>query len=283
MTIALTGTSGGVGAAVLEKLGGMPILIGRDESKLAPGHEHRIAAYGDASMTAALHGVETLFFVSGRESATRLQEHLAVVEAATTAGVRRIVYLSFLGAAANSTFTLGRHHYFTEQAIRGTGLSFTFLRDSLYQDYLPFMTGADGVIRGPAGDGRLSAVTRDDVAEVAAEVLRAAGDGAHDGATYDVTGPQALTLTEIAEQLTVASGRPIRFHNETEDEAYASRAKFNAPAFEVEGWVTSYQSIAAGEMARVSGDVERVIGRPPASFAEFLAGHPESFAHLGTR
>jgi NAD(P)H dehydrogenase (quinone) len=283
MTIALTGTSGGVGAAVLSKLGGAPILIGRDASKLAAGREHRIAAYGDSAMTAALGGVDTLFFVSGRESATRLDEHLSVVDAAVEAGVQRVVYLSFLGAAPDCTFTLGRHHYFTELAIRESGLAFTFLRDSLYQDYLPFMTGADGVIRGPAGDGRLSAVARDDVAEVAAQVLRSAGDGVHDGATYDVTGPEALTLTQVAELIASASGRPVSFHNETEDEAYASRARYNAPAFEVEGWVTSYQSIGVGEMAHLSDDVERVTGRKPGTFAQFLQTHPESYAHLDAR
>ena len=282
MTIALTGSSGGIGGMVLAKLGGSPVLIGRDASKLPAGFEHREAVYGDGeAMTVALQGVNTLFFVSGRESATRLGEHLSVVESAVAAGVARIVYLSFLGAAADSTFTLGRHHYFTEEAIRATGLDFTFLRDSLYQDYLPFMTGADGVIRGPAGDGRLSAVARDDVAEVAATVLREEDAGTHAAATYDVTGPEALTLAEVAAELSLASGRPVSFHNETREEAYASRAKYNAPAFEVEGWVTSYESIAVGEMASVSGDVERVIGRAPRSFAQFLAAHPESYAHIG--
>jgi NAD(P)H dehydrogenase (quinone) len=283
MTIALTGTSGAIGAAVLAKLGGSPVLIGRDASALAAGHEHRIAAYGDgAAMTAALEGVETLFFVSGRESATRLDEHLTVVASAVSARVSRVVYLSFLGAAADSTFTLGRHHYFTEKAIRESELAFTFLRDSLYQDYLPFMTGADGVIRGPAGQGRLSAVARDDVAEVAATVLRDATSTAsiHDNVSYDVTGPEALTLDEVAALLAKASGVPVSFYDETEQEAYESRAKYNAPAFEVEGWVTSYQAIGAGEMARVSTDVERIIGRPPRTFAQFLAAHPESYAHL---
>jgi NAD(P)H dehydrogenase (quinone) len=281
MTIALTGTTGGIGGAVLQKLGSSHILVGRDASGLAAGHEHREAAYGDERMTAALDGVTTLFFVSGRESPTRLDEQLSVVDAAVAAGVKRVVYLSFLGAAPDCTFTLGRHHYFTEQAIRESGLAFTFLRDSLYQDYLPFMTGEDGVIRGPAGDGRLSAVARDDVAEVAAQVLRSAGDGVHDGVSYDVTGPEALTLAEVAALLAEASGRPVAFHDETEAEAYASRAKFNAPAFEVQGWVTSYQSVGAGEMSLVSADVERVIGRPAATLEQYLAAHPESYAHLG--
>jgi NAD(P)H dehydrogenase (quinone) len=285
MTIALTGTTGAVGAAVLAKLGfdeldpRSVVLIGRDASTLPEGFERRQATYGDGeAMTAALEGVDTLFFVSGRESATRLDEHLSVVDSATKAGIQRIVYLSFLGAAPDCTFTLGRHHWFTEQAIRESGLAFTFLRDSLYQDYLPFMTGEDGVIRGPAGDGRLSAVARDDVAEVAATIL-GAGD-AHDGVTYNVTGPEALTLTQVAAQLQDVAGVPVSFHDETEEEAYASRARFNAPAFEVEGWVTSYQSIGVGEMALVSDDVTKVIGRPARTFREFLAAHPESYAHL---
>jgi NAD(P)H dehydrogenase (quinone) len=288
MTIALTGTTGAIGAAVLDKLAGAapdikPILIGRDAAKLPAGYEHREAVYGDRpAMTKALAGIDTLFFVSGRESATRLDEHLSVVKAARDAGIARIVYLSFLGAAPDCTFTLGRHHFFTEKAIREAGVAFTFLRDSLYQDYLPFMTGEDGVIRGPAGSGRLSVVARDDVAEVVATVLIAAerGETAHDGVTYDVTGPEAITLAEVAAELQAASGKPVSFHDESEAEAYASRAKYDAPAFEVEGWVTSYQSIAVGEMSKVSGDVEKLIGRPPRSFAEFLASHPESYAHL---
>jgi NAD(P)H dehydrogenase (quinone) len=87
----------------------------------------------------------------------------------------------------------------------------------------------------------------------------------------------------VAAQLQVVTGRRVSFHNETEDEAYASRAQYNAPAFEVEGWVTSYQSIEAGEMSLVSDDVERIIGRPAAPFARFLAAHPESYEHLVTR
>jgi NAD(P)H dehydrogenase (quinone) len=282
MTIALTGTTGGIGGAVLAKLEGSHVLIGRDASTLPAGHDARRAAYGDPEMGAALRGVDTLFFVSGRESATRLDEHLAVVEAAVGAGVERIVYLSFLGATADSIFTLGRQHFFTEQAIRASGLRFTFLRDSFYQDYLLGMIGPDGVIRGPGGTGRISAVARNDVAEVAAEVLRSPASGVHDGASYDVTGPEALTLAEFAAEIQTAAGIAVSFYDETEDEAYASRAKYDAPAFEVEGWVTSYQSFAAGEMSVVSGDVERVIGRPPISFAEFLKANPESYAHLGS-
>jgi NAD(P)H dehydrogenase (quinone) len=73
---------------------------------------------------------------------------------------------------------------------------------------------------------------------------------------------------------------PIRYEAETEAEAYASRAHFGAPDFEVEGWVTSYTAIAAGEMASLSDDVERVTGRPPTSFERFLEQEPPAWPQL---
>jgi NAD(P)H dehydrogenase (quinone) len=89
-----------------------------------------------------------------------------------------------------------------------------------------------------------------------------------------------MTFDEIANTLGAASGRKITYQRETEAEAYESRASFGAPAFEVEGWVTSYQAVAAGDLADVTGDVESVTGHPPMSFAHFLSAHPETYEHL---
>jgi NAD(P)H dehydrogenase (quinone) len=85
--------------------------------------------------------------------------------------VAHLVYISFYGAAPDATFTLARDHWQTEQHIRERGLTFTFLRDNLYADFIPLMPGADGVIRGPAGDGRVAAVAQDDIADVATATL----------------------------------------------------------------------------------------------------------------
>ena len=87
------------------------------------------------------------------------------------AGVERIVYLSFYGASPDSTFTFGRDHWHTEQHIRGSGVAFVFLRDNLYLDVVPLLDSPEGVIAGPAGDGRVAAVARDDVADAAVTVL----------------------------------------------------------------------------------------------------------------
>jgi uncharacterized protein YbjT (DUF2867 family) len=140
------------------------------------------------------------------------------------------------------------------------------------------MVGSDGVIRGPAGDGAASVVARDDVAEVAAAVLLSAED--HDGQTYDVTGPEALTLAQLADELTRVVDRQISYHDETEHEAYASRAQYGAPEWEVAGWVTTYLAIAAGEAAPVSDTVSRLTGHPAIGFADLLRRRPELYAHL---
>jgi uncharacterized protein YbjT (DUF2867 family) len=281
---AVTGATGGVGGRVARRLadaGAQQQLVVRNPGRAPqlPNSTVRIADYDDpAALRSALAGANTLFLVSGAEHPERVRLHRQAIDAAVEAGVTRIVYLSFLGAAPDCTFTFGRDHYFTEEHLSSTGLATTFLRDSLYLDFLPGMADAEGVIRGPAGDGRVSAVARDDVADVAAAVLLQ--PELHDGRSYDVTGPEALSLAEVAALLTEFSGRPVRYHEETEEEAYASRAGYGAADFEVAGWVTSYQAIAAGEVSRVSDVVPQLTGHPALSLRDLLRRDPEVWAHL---
>jgi uncharacterized protein YbjT (DUF2867 family) len=96
----------------------------------------------------------------------------------------------------------------------------------------------------------------------------------HSGRTYDLTGPEALTFTEIAEELGAAAGQKITYHPETIEEAYASRAQYGAPDWEVDGWVSTYAAVAAGELAAVTDTVAEVAGHPPMSLVEFLAADP---------
>ena len=270
--IAITGATGSLGGRVAQRLADREApmrLIVRDTSRAPefPQSEVATATYLDqAAMVRALEGIETVFFVSGFEAKDRLEQHKSAVDAFVRAGVKRVVYTSFVNAAPDATFTFARHHYHTEQYMEEAGLRFVALRDNLYMDLLPhFVT--DGVILGPAGDGKFAPVARDDIADVAAAVLL---DDDHPTARYDLTGPELLTMAEVAELLSETSGEPIRFVDETLEEAYASRAKFGAPDFEVEGWVTSYYAINVGEMAVVSDAVQRIAGHPPVSFREFL-------------
>jgi NAD(P)H dehydrogenase (quinone) len=281
--IAVTGATGALGSRVTRLLtdrGEELRLLVRDAGR-APRVEAEIAIISDYTDSdaarAGLSGCDTLLLVSARESADRVTEHGSMIDAATAAGVGKIVYISFQGAAPDATFTFARDHFHTEQLIATAGLRHVFLRDSLYQAGLAAMAGPDGIIRGPAGDGAVAAVGHDDVAAVAARVLT---DERWDGQTLDVTGPTALTLTEVAAELTAVSGRQVRYEVESEEQAHASREHYGAPPFEVMGWVSSYQAIGAGELATVTTTVEQITGQRPQSFADFLRAHPHAWSHL---
>ncbi|WP_377641857.1 SDR family oxidoreductase [Oryzobacter terrae] len=273
--LAVTGSTGGLGGLVARDLADRGVaqrlvVRSRDRAPALPGTDVVEATYGDAeAMRRALEGVDTLLLVSASESADRMREHRTAVSAAAEAGVGHVVYTSFLGAAPDCTFTLGRDHFATEQLVRESGLGFTFLRDSLYLDFMSFLAGEDGVIRGPAGDGRVAGVARADIARVAVAALL--DPGAHRDATYDLTGPEALTLHEVAALLTEATGRDVTFHDETEDEAYASRASYGAPRWQLDAWVSTYTAIRDGELDRVTDDVRRVTGRDPLSLRDVLS------------
>jgi uncharacterized protein YbjT (DUF2867 family) len=274
MTIAITGATGNIGGAVARALAadGVPFrMVVRDPARAPelPGTEVRTATFADAAASrAALEGVDLLLMVSGAEAQDRLGQHRTFVTAAADAGVRHVVYTSFMGAAEDATFTLGRDHWATEQAIRATDMAHTFLRDSFYLDFVEDLVGEDGVIRGPAGDGAMAAVARADVARVATAVLR--DPAAHLDRTYDLTGPAAITLAEAASIVSAERGRAVRYQPETMEEAYASRARWNPEPWQADAWVSTYTAIAEGALARVTGDVERVTGRAPMSLRDVL-------------
>jgi uncharacterized protein YbjT (DUF2867 family) len=273
-SLAITGATGRLGGRVARRLaaaGARQRLVVRDPSR-APdldGAEVAQAGYHEPeALRRAFDGIDTVFMVSGSEAPDRVAHHFTAINAAVAAGVSRLIYVSFFGAAPDAAFTLARDHYATEEHIRASGLRFTFLRDNIYLDFMPNLAGADGVIRGPAGQGRVAGVAQDDIADVATAILLE--PGRHDGATYDLTGPEALTLAEVAGALTRATGRLVTYHPETIEEAYASRAHYGAPDWEVDAWVSTYTAIAAGEMEPVTDAVQQVTGHPPLSLDQVL-------------
>ena len=243
------------------------------KAPVLPNCEAQRFAYGDLELAEqALNGVDVLFMVSAAESPTREQEHLTLVQAASEAGVKHIVYLSFAQAALDSTFTLARTHAVTENAIRQTNMRYTFLRDNFYSEMMATIANADGIIAGPADDGRVACVSQRDVAQAAANVIAdiACGNHRHDNQTYTLTGSQSLSFAEIAAVLTEITGKPHRYHNETVEEAFASRkaAYPDTPDWQIEAWVSTYTAIAKGELAAVSDDLPKLLEREPRRFVE---------------
>jgi len=272
--LAVTGSTGRLGSRVaraLSRLGVDQRLVVRDPSKAPalPGSHIVTADYSDgAGVRTALTGAHTVFMVSASETPDRVQQHITFIDAAVAAGVQRIVYVSFFGASPTAIFTLGRDHWATEEHLRSVGVAHTILRDNIYADFTPHFIGTDGSIRGPAGDGRVAVVAQADIAEVAVAVLTS--DGAYDGRTLNLTGPEALTMNEIAAILSDHLGRTVSYIPKTIDEAYASRASYGAPQWQVDGWVSTYTAIAAGELATVSEDIPEVTGHPAMTLTQVL-------------
>ncbi|HEY0401612.1 MAG TPA: SDR family NAD(P)-dependent oxidoreductase, partial [Blastococcus sp.] len=152
----------------------------------------------------------------------------------------------------------------------------------MYADFVPFFASPEdgrAVIAAPAGDGRTSFVSRDDLADVGAAVLLD-DSGRFDGQALDVTGPEALTMADAARVLTEVTAVPTEYRPQTVEEAWATRRPSGHPDWEIEGWVTSYLAIAAGELATVTDVVPSLTGHPALTVAEHLRRHPGDWAHL---
>jgi len=278
--IAVTGATGHLGLRVVRHLAdlGAPMrLVVRDAAR-APdveGAEVAVADFADRdALTRALRGADAMLFVSAHEGPGRVALHLGVVDAIARSGVRRVVYTSFLGASPHASFTFARDHALTERALRESGVEFTALRDGLYGDVAPLLV-QDGAIRGPAADGRVAWVAREDIARTAAAVLTTEG---HAGQIYDLTGPEAITLAQTAAVLEEVAGVPVRYEEETVEEARASRSY--AEDWEIDGWVGTYVAIATGEIGVTSHSVEHLTGRRPWTLRELLHAEPELIAPL---
>jgi uncharacterized protein YbjT (DUF2867 family) len=118
------------------------------------------------------------------------------------------------------------------------------------------------------------------LASVIAAVLSQSG---HENATYDVTGPEALNLSETAERLSGLVGRKLSYQPETREEALAWRGKLGAPDWEFDAWVSSYEAIAVGELAPVSDTVSRLTGSPAVGLEAFFAREPGGVERLSER
>lgn len=284
--VAVTGATGQVGGRVSARLSAKGMrhrVLARHPARVVASDLVEVAAFAgyddEAGLRAAFAGADDLVLVSAHEHPDRVGLHRTVIEAAAAAGVQRVVYVSFLGAAPDATFTYARDHWHTEQLLRESGLAWVALRDSLYHAGWPLFVGGDDTLRGPADGGRVASVAHDDVADVVVAALRI-GVGSREGYVRDVTGPEPLTLTEIAEQLSAAVGRTITYVPETVEQAYASRAGYGAADWEVDGWVSTYTAIAAGELDVVSTTVEDLTGHPAQSFTAWLEANPDALNRL---
>src|SRR5262249_5160332 len=215
--ILITGATGNTGRAIVDALvaRGAPVRAmvrtEGDRGKLPPGVEVVVADFDEtAAIGAALDGAERAYLVApSSERAEEQQKRFADLAAKT--GTRHLVVLSQLGSEEHSPVRFLRYHAAVEQHVRDLGIGYTFLRPNLYFQGLLTIARSisiQGSFFAPIGDATVSAVDVRDIAAVAATALTKVG---HEGATYTLTGPEAITPSQIAAALTAALGRTVRF------------------------------------------------------------------------
>ncbi len=274
--ILVSGATGNVGGRTAELLvaKGLPVrLLVRDPDRAPqlPGAEVAIGDYADdAAMARAFAGVQTAFIVSAKAPpGERAKLHEQAFAAAKRAGVGHVVYLSLQGAAPDSSYPFSRDHWKSERALKATGLPHTILRNGKYAEQILEMIGDDGAVRGPADDGRVAWITREDSARMVAAVL-----ADPPGGTIEVTGPDALTLDETMAILSSVVDRWLSFAEETAENARGRALIRGEPEWRADLAAGAYLAIAHGEYARVSDAFPRFVGEPARPFWRWALGNP---------
>jgi uncharacterized protein YbjT (DUF2867 family) len=283
MPVLVTGATGNTGSALLTRLAKRGTTVRAmvrqqsDAAKLPEGVTAVVADFDDAeSLAAALHGIGRAYLVTPSSEQAQAQQ-LRFADLAVQAGVQHLVVLSQLAAAEHSPVRFLRYHAAVERHVQNLGIDYTFLRPNLYFQGLLAFSGsivADNRFYAPIGEARVSAVDVRDIAAVAAAALTETG---HERQTYTLTGPTALTHTEIAAALSTALGRAITFVDVSPD-AFARSLEGNLPPWQIAGLLEDYAHYGRGEAATITPIIEQVTGEPPTDLARFAHDYAPRFA-----
>jgi NAD(P)H dehydrogenase (quinone) len=284
MSVVVTGASGHLGRLVAEELlERMPpadlVLVTRHPEALADlGERGATVRRGDfdepGSLVPAFEGGERMLLISTLAVGRRIPQHRAAIEAASAAGIRHLVYTSFPKPVANHPVGLiATEHGQTEAILHESGLEWTVLRNATYAE-LQVPAGALAVAGGKlytnAGDGRLVSVSRQDCARAAAVVMTTDG---HEGKTYDVTGQEALSQTELADLLSEVSGRAVKLVPVGDRVLSWGLTRNGAPKPIARAIVAFGRAVREGYYDVVDPALTTLTGAPPRSLRDVLIAH----------
>lgn len=280
--ILVTGVSGVIGRqTILHLLKKRPAsdLVGlvRDPAKAedlaALGVELRQGDYLDReSLNRAFAGVEKLMLTSTHAFTDRKTAHANVIDVAVKAGVRHLVYMPIY-RKAGSTFSMKEiteEDIFTIDKLRSSGLTYTLVKHPPFMEPAMMYAGPNAVetgVRVPAGNGKFTAATRDDLAAAHATVLTEPG---HEGKTYYLSGAPAVSWADVARILSEVNGKDVPYIPISDEEYVKSMQVLGFPDFVPPFILKWVQGMNQGEWEEVTNDLETLIGRKPTTIAEYL-------------
>lgn len=282
--ILVTGATGTIGSFLVERL----VALGAQMQVLVRSHQQaenfaarRIDAFiGDfaqkETLVPALAGVEKLFLLSAA-SPRQVEWQGNMVEAARRAGVRHIVKLSASNAGPDLRLPIKCWHYETEQQIKNSGVTYTFLRPNCFmQNSLHWARTIreQGLFYMPVGDARVSQIDARDIAAVAAAVLTGSG---HQDQTYEITGSEAITFEEVAEQFSTALGKRVRYVRTSFAESGQHMLEYGMEEWLAAAVTQTYRLMSEGGAQHVTHFVSQLTGHEPITFAQFARDYAERF------
>jgi uncharacterized protein YbjT (DUF2867 family) len=221
-----------------------------------------------ATLADPLRGVDRALLISSSDP-VMLEVQSNFIDAAKAAGVAHVVKLSGIMPERDSAFRFARMHGDIEAYLEASGMAFTHLRAG---EFMPayFRQAAEIAATGsfmlPMADARIASIDIGDLAEVA--VLTLTGNG-HAGKIYRLTGPEALTMTEVAERLSTATGKPIRYINVGPEDHLSANLSRGMPPYLADALVELYAERRNGKEGTAFADTAELLGRRPVTFGEF--------------
>ena len=286
-TILVTGASGPLGKAIAdtlsEKIEAASIrLLVRDAAKVETfkeiGVDIAIGDYNDySSLVAATKGIGTVVLVSGNDLEHRANQHLNVIRAAKENGVEKIIYYSLLrkedredgGLMGNKTIA----HMITENALIASGITYVILQVSLYADMIPLYAGEQiketKTIYLPAEDGKVSYALRSELGEAGA-IFAIDENGKFDNQFIELTGAEGVSWATITDMISAITGEKYKYISPDVPEFLETMKNNGTPAWLGPANAEMQHAIAKGEFAKVTGDLEAVLGRKPETVFNYL-------------
>jgi uncharacterized protein YbjT (DUF2867 family) len=278
-TILVTGATGNVGRPLVAGLladGAQVRALTRDPAAAALPPAVAVAGGDYAApgiLAEAVRGANAVFINIGA-----LRQHAGeLIAAARGAGVSKIVMLSSIAVRdeRDQVLSLGRQHKAVEDAVKAAGIDWTILRcGGFAANTLTWAASvrAEGVVRFPHGQAALALIAEQDIAAAAVRVLL---DPGHAGQTYVLTGAEPLTQIQQAEAIGKAIGRPVRFE-ELSPGQFRQAAAQHFPAPVIEDLLNALASYV-GQTAYMTADLEKLIGRPATSYAQWAVQHADAY------
>ncbi len=285
--ILITGSTGHLGSATINYL--LKLVPAEEIAALARtkekasqlkslGVDVRIGDYNDPeSLATAFRVIDKLLLISSNEMGERATQHINAIDAAKTAGVKHIVYTSFQRkdeSPESALAFIAGDHLKTEAHLQASGMAYTIFKNGFYLDMLPDFLGEGVLAAGgfylPAGNGKVSFTSRDNIAEALANVLSSTS---HEDKVYEIAPDRAYSFQEIADLLTKVSSKPISYTNIPVDEYKATLTKYQVPDMMINMFAAFLTAFSQNEMNEPSQDLNQLLGRKALSVPEFLEQH----------